>query len=208
MTDIAECPSDPSVAPAMVLASHPHDQLLDIHPGLGSPRSANLAPVILPGDQSSVPAEQSIWCHHGLKIQEGSAAELLSSPSQASALGIREPEALVTMVFPKDSVLLPEILDDILLIAAHPSRQHHHQKLKWKRVHGYKRTPPDEDVAPWRQECRLITCCSYGCSDRLSFGTLRHDSNRTAIGPPSTQTTPASTRQTPWRGALFEPRWQ
>jgi hypothetical protein len=57
------------------------------------------------------------------------------------------------MLFPKDPVLLLEILDDILLIATHPFRQHHHQELKWKRVHGYKRTldgldPPKRGSAP------------------------------------------------------------
>jgi hypothetical protein len=44
------------------------------------------------------------------------------------------------MVFLKDPVLLLKIRDDILLAAVDPSGQGHHQELKWKRVHGYKRT--------------------------------------------------------------------
>jgi hypothetical protein len=64
------------------------------------------------------------------------------------------------MVRPKDPVLLQELLDNVLLIAAHPSRQRHYQELKGKCIHGYKRTmddsyPPNGESSPGPQLARI-----------------------------------------------------
>jgi hypothetical protein len=77
------------------------------------------------------------------------------------------------MMFPKNPVLLLEILDNVLLIAAHPSRQRHHQELKWKCIHGYNGNRPVKVLVPRQQERRFTTDGNETDYVRLTYGTLR-----------------------------------
>jgi hypothetical protein len=61
VTEIAEGAADSGVAPAGVVPSHPEDQQFDLGRGLGATGPARLAPIVFPGDQLPVPAEQRVW---------------------------------------------------------------------------------------------------------------------------------------------------
>ena len=53
--------SDSGVAPARVVAGHPDDQALDVGSRLGATGPARLTPIVFPGDELPVPAEQRVW---------------------------------------------------------------------------------------------------------------------------------------------------
>jgi hypothetical protein len=64
--------------------------------------------------------------------------------------------------------------DDILLIAAHPSRQRYHQELKWKCIHGWNGSRPVKHLSPRQQERGLPTDGNETDYVRLTYGTVRH----------------------------------
>jgi hypothetical protein len=57
----------------------------------------------------------------------------------APSLSIGEQQALFAQLLAEHPVLLLQVLDDVLLIAIHPSGEDQHQKLKLQSVHGPQR---------------------------------------------------------------------
>ena len=134
-TKVVKRSSDSGIAPAGVVTGHPDDQLFDLGRGLGATSLAGSAAIVLLGNQPPIPSKQGVWCHQGADLEEPSSADCLGFGCEATALTIREPQALSAQLLAEHPVLLLQVLDDVLLTAIHPSGEGPHQKLKLQSVH-------------------------------------------------------------------------
>lgn len=118
-----------------MLTSHSEDQLPDFGCGSRTTRAPSLAPVILSGDQLTVPSEQSIWRHQGLYLGEASPADLFGLNRESSTLLIREAEPLPAELLPQGTIFLLEIFNHVLLVSIDPASEDQHQKLQRQSIH-------------------------------------------------------------------------
>ena len=135
MTEIAECAADSGVAPAGVAPGHPENQPFDLGRRLGAARPARLAAIVLLGDQPPVPSKQRVRSHQGANLEEPFATNLLGLGCEATALNVREQQALCAQLLAQHAVLLLQVFDEVLLAAVHPPGEDRDQKLKLQRVH-------------------------------------------------------------------------
>ena len=95
-TQIRQGPLDPGVAPGRVLVGHGGDEAGDIRLGPW-PAGASLGgPVVLLGDEGSVPAEESLWCHDPGDLIESAASHGLGLGGQPATLSVGEPNPSAT----------------------------------------------------------------------------------------------------------------
>src|SRR5438128_1580386 len=85
-------------------------------------------PSIVLGNQFSVPRQQSFRRGDRRHLPQRGAPKLFSIGRQSPSLVIVEPETAVTHLFSKDPILLDQICDNSLLMAAHPSSDAEHHK--------------------------------------------------------------------------------
>jgi len=82
----------------------------------------------LPGDELPVPSQDRVGGHDRCDLPQDAPTEALAFRREASALVVRQPEAAPLQLLSVDAVLLPEVLDDLLLVAVDPSREGHEQQ--------------------------------------------------------------------------------
>jgi hypothetical protein len=79
------------------------------------------------GAQPAVPAQDRVRREDGADLSKSLSAESLALDRKA--LGVVEPDRLLTVRFLQDLVLGPQILDDRLLLAVDPSSQGGQEKM-------------------------------------------------------------------------------
>jgi hypothetical protein len=79
---------------------------------------------------------QGVWRHQGTDLQEPFPTDRLGLGRESPSLLIRESQSLSAELLAQYSILLLQVLDDILLTTIHPSREGQHQKLKLEPIHG------------------------------------------------------------------------
>ena len=77
-----------------------------------------------------MPLENRLRGHQRRRLVQQRPTQTLALPGQPGALSVRELQPLVAVQFLQHAYLLLEILDYLLLLAVHPTRQHAQEKLK------------------------------------------------------------------------------
>ena len=101
MTQVVKRSSDSRVTPARVLAGHLNHQLLYFNGGLGTARSSDLAAVVLPRDQLSMPSKQSVWGDQSIELEKPLSADRLDRESTTLLIG--ESQSLPAQLLEQDS---------------------------------------------------------------------------------------------------------
>jgi hypothetical protein len=97
------------------------------------------------------PSKQRVRSHQGGDLEEPFSTRLLGLGCEATALNVREQQALCAQLLAQPAVLLPQVLEDALLAAVQPPGENRDQKLKLQGVHRPERTPvrlPEIDRRP------------------------------------------------------------
>ena len=151
-----------------MLTRHPYDEF-GHRPGChrSSPTPASTALVLL-GDQTPVPAENRVRRDDACHLTQDPPAECLAAHRESPALGVGQTKRSRTKMRPEDAILLPEIVDEIFLVAIHPASQSQHEEVQsvghGRRLHGIASyagiaTPP-------RSPCRAVFVRRRGFSTR------------------------------------------
>ena len=135
VAEVRERPADPCVPPLGMLDRHP-----DHERGHGTARhrrasTAAGAAVVCLGDQSPVPAENRVRRDDAGDLHPDAPAEVLAAHGESTALGIGQAKRPRVQVLPEDPMLLPEIRDQIVLVAVHPASERENEELE-RRRHG------------------------------------------------------------------------
>ena len=93
------------------------------------------AAVVCLGDQSPVPAENRVRRDDAGDLHPDAPAEVLAAHGESTALGIGQAKRPRVQVLPEDPMLLPEIRDQIVLVAVHPASERENEELE-RRRHG------------------------------------------------------------------------
>jgi len=130
MAQISERPLNSSVAPIAVFGGHADHQLPDLVWGARTTTTTLLAAIIFPRDQSAMPGQQRLRRDQRGQFVKNPSAQFLGPDRQASTLVIVQAQPSVAELFPKNSVLFLEVVDDILLLLVQPAREGNHQQSK------------------------------------------------------------------------------
>ncbi len=100
--------------------SHSDDQAGD---DLHDPRSSRGSSLVGPflGNELPVPTKDSVRRNERSNFGEGASPDCLAADSKTATLIIGQAELLATELLLEDSVLLAEVLDDRILLAADPA---------------------------------------------------------------------------------------
>jgi hypothetical protein len=102
---------------------------------LRTARPTPLAAIVLSCDQLPMPSKESIGSHQGLDLGEPFSADLLGLRGETPALLIGESQSFSAYLLPQRSILLLEIIDDLLLMATDSAGEDQHQELQRQSVH-------------------------------------------------------------------------
>ena len=117
VAEVGQRTSDPGVAPSGILDGHPHDQLDDRLRGHRSTRSSTGAAVVLLRDESSIPTQDRVRGDDTSRMDQDPSPELLPPDGETASLSVGQAERTAAQLFAQDSILLTEIVDQILLAA-------------------------------------------------------------------------------------------
>ena len=87
------------------------------------------AAVVCLGDQSPVPAENRVRRDDAGDLHQDAPSEFLAAHGESTALGIGPAKRPRAQVLPEDPILLPEIRDQIVLVAVHPASERENEEL-------------------------------------------------------------------------------
>jgi len=120
---------DVAVPPRRISRGHLQHQLADGVGLLGdwATLAPPVGPVVLPGDEPAMPAEQRVRGEECADLLQQLPAELCRGLPQTGSLRVVQTDAFLAQLFTKDFVLDPEIADCVLLLPVHPAGdgQHH-----------------------------------------------------------------------------------
>ena len=76
-----------------------------------------------------VPAENRVRRDDAGDLHHDAPSELLAAHGESTALGIGQAKRPRAQVLPEDPILLPEIRDQIVLVAVHPASERENEEL-------------------------------------------------------------------------------
>src|ERR1017187_4910831 len=85
------------------------------------------------GDQDTEPTEQGIWSDQSGQSPKAAPADELGFASQPDSLGVGEALEFATELFQENAILFLEVIDDSLLVSAHPAGDKHQEELELSR---------------------------------------------------------------------------
>ena len=134
---VSERTLNPRVAPCRILSGHANDEV----GGLRFPsRPAGLSPfrvVPLTSNELAVPGENRVGRDDSGDLLEDLSTEGLALYREPTAFIIGQPKSSATKLSLEDSVLLEQIVDDVLLVTVDPAGEGDQQELPWvERAHG------------------------------------------------------------------------
>ena len=133
--EVRERVADPCVAPLRILDRHPDHERGDFAARHRPASTAAGAAVVFLGDQSSVPAKDRVRGDDARDLPEDLPAEFVAAHSESPTLSVGQAKRPRAQVFPEDPILLPEIFDQIVLVAVHPASEREDKELQ-RRRHG------------------------------------------------------------------------
>ena len=135
VAEVRERPADPCVPPLGILDRHPDHARGHVTARHRPASTAAGAAVVCLGDQSPVPAENRVRRDDAGDLHQDAPSELLAAHGESTALGIGPTKRPRAQVLPEDPILLPEIRDQIVLVAVHPASERENEELE-RRRHG------------------------------------------------------------------------
>ena len=75
------------------------------------------------GSGDAVPPEDRVWRDQRRHVAQDPSSKAVAFRRQSAPLGVGQPQAPPTQVFLEDSVLGPQVVDDVELVAIHPARE-------------------------------------------------------------------------------------
>ena len=115
--------------PLRILGRHPDHERGDFAARHRPASTAAGAAVVFLGDQSPVPAKDRVRGDDARDLPEDSPAEFVAAHSESPTLGVGQAKRPRAQVFPENPILLPEILDQIVLVAVHPASEREDEEL-------------------------------------------------------------------------------
>ena len=85
--------------------------------------------------EDPLPAENRVRRDDAGDLHPDAPSKLLAAHGESTALGIGQAKRPRVQVLPEDPILLPEIRDQIVLVAVHPASERENEKLS-RRRHG------------------------------------------------------------------------
>ena len=122
-TEVRERPADPCVPPLGILDRHPDHERGHVTSRHRPASTAAGAAGVCLGDQSPVPAENRVRRDDAGDLHPDAPSELLAAHGESTAWGIGQAKRPRAQVLPEDPILLPEIRDQIVLVAGHPASE-------------------------------------------------------------------------------------
>ena len=135
MAEVRERPADPCVPPLGILDRHPDHERGHVTSRHRPASTAAGAAVVCLGDQPPVPAENRVRRDDAGDLHPDAPSEFLAAHGESTALGIGQAKRPRAQVLPEDPILLPEIRDQIVLVAVHPASERENEELE-RRRHG------------------------------------------------------------------------
>ena len=128
---VRERATDSGVAPRRIFDCHPDHEFGDL-PSCHrpAPTPAPGAAVVLRGDQTPVPAQDRIWGDDAGHLTQDPSAESLAAYGESAALGVGQAQRSRSQVLPEDPILLPEIVNQVFLVAVRPASDGQHEELQ------------------------------------------------------------------------------
>ena len=136
---VAEVPKsvpDSGVAPGWAFGCPPDDQPRDVLARAGATRTAPLHPIVLLGDELSVPAKDRVGRDDAGDLPKGLSADGLALHHEASALVVGEAKAASSELLTEDAVLLHQVVDDAVLVAVDPAGEEQKEEVERGRRGG------------------------------------------------------------------------
>ena len=129
MAEVRERPADPCVPPLGILDRHPDHERGHVTSRHRPASTAAGAAVVCLGDQPPVPAENRVRRDDAGDLHQDAPSEFLAAHGESTALGIGQAKRPRAQVLPEDPILLPEIRDQIVLVAVHPASERENEEL-------------------------------------------------------------------------------
>jgi hypothetical protein len=140
MAQMGESFSNPRVAPGGIVSCHSDDKVGDLRL---RPRTAGFSPrrvVPLASDKLSVPGEDRVRGDDRRDHLEHAATKSLALHGETTAFVVGEAKSLSLELALQDSVLLDQVVDDVLLMAIEPAGEGYDEELPGvKRAHAGRR---------------------------------------------------------------------
>ena len=133
VAEVRERAADPRVAPPRIVDRHPDHELGDVLSGHWSTSTAAGAAIVCLGDQSPVPTQDRIRGDDARDLRQDPPAEFMTAHSESTTLGVRQAKRPRAQVFSEDPILLPEIVDQIVLVTVHPASEREDEELQRRR---------------------------------------------------------------------------
>lgn len=130
VAEVGQGPLYPAVAPRAILFGHADSQSSNVQARCWPTARSAPTDSVLAGNQISVPRQQSLRRRDRRHLLQGLAPNLFSLDRQSPTLIIVKVQTPVTDLFSKDSILLNQVCDGLLLMAAHPAGNGSHDKRK------------------------------------------------------------------------------
>ena len=130
VTQIGKRSLNPPVTPGSILFGHPDNQVCDFLGRSPSSSGSKRTAIIFLREQFSVPRQQSFWSEDVRHLFQQLPTKPFRLRGQSAALVVAESHAPITSVFSKNTILLDEIVDDMLLMLVHPAGDRDHNKRK------------------------------------------------------------------------------
>jgi hypothetical protein len=163
--EVGQRVADPRVAPPRILYGHPDDELCEIARRQRPASTSAGAAVVLLGDQSAVPAQDRVGRDDACRLSQCPPSPSLAAHCESAALGVSQAQRLTAELFAEDPILLSQIVDQVLLVAARPSSESEDQETQSM---GHCPRLRREDTArnapcPAIRVPRPIICTRRGC---------------------------------------------
>ena len=133
VAEVRERAADPRVAPPRIVDRHPDHELGDVLSGHWSTSTSAGAAIVFLGDQSPVPTQDRIRGDDARALRQDPPAEFVTAHSESTTLGVRQAKRPRAQVFSEDPILLPEIVDQIVLVTVHPASEREDEELQRRR---------------------------------------------------------------------------
>ena len=133
VAEVRERAADPRVAPPRIVDRHPDHELGDVLSGHWSTSTSAGAAIVCLGDQSPVPTQDRIRGDDARDLRQDPPAEFVTAHSESTTLGVRQAKRPRAQVFSEDPILLPEIVDQIVLVTVHPASEREDEELQRRR---------------------------------------------------------------------------
>ena len=133
VAEVRERAADPRVAPPRIVDRHPDHELGDVLSGHWSTSTSAGAAIVFLGDQSPVPTQDRLRGDDARDLRQDPPAEFVTAHSESTTLGVRQAKRPRAQVFSEDPILLPEIVDQIVLVTVHPASEREDEELQRRR---------------------------------------------------------------------------